>query len=99
MKLNKIKYVLIFSFLGLPGCDDVLDLEPLNIISDAVVWEDPQLIDAYLADLYYRTDFIELRGNLNEQTSLAMIASMGGEGRSFGAHHQSYKASTDVLTS
>ena len=99
MNLNKIKYLLIFSFLGLPGCDDVLDLEPLDIISDAVVWEDPQLIDSYLADLYYRTDFIELRGNLNEQTSFAMIASMGGEGRSFGAHHPSYRASTNVLTS
>ena len=98
MKLNKIKYLLIFSFLGFPGCDDVLDLEPLDIISDAVVWEDPQLIDSYLADLYYRTDFIELRGNLNEQTSFAMIASMGGEGRSFGAHHPSYRASTNVLT-
>ena len=99
MKLNKLKYLLIFSFLGFPGCDDVVDLEPLDIISDAVVWEDPQLIDAYLADLYYRTDFIELRGNMNEQTSFAMVASMGGEGRSFGAHHQSYIASTNVLTS
>ena len=99
MNLKKLKFLILFSFLGLPGCDDVLDLEPLDIISDAVVWEDPQLIDAYLADLYYRTDFIELRGNMNEQTSFAMIASMGGEGRSFGAHHQSYIASTNVLTS
>ena len=99
MNLSKIKYLLIFSLLGLPGCDEVLDLEPLDTISDAVVWEDPQLIDSYLADLYYRTDLIELRGNLNEQTSFAMIASMGGEGRSFGAHHQSYIASTNVLTS
>ena len=99
MNLKKIKYVLIFTLLFPLGCDDVLDLEPLDIISDAVVWEDPNLIDSYLADLYYRTDFIELRGNLNEQTSLAMIASMGGEGRSFGAHHQSYIASTNVLTS
>jgi hypothetical protein len=57
------------------------------------------LINSYLADLYYRTDFIELRGNENEQTSLAMIASTGGEGRSFGAHHQSYIASTSVITS
>lgn len=98
MKLNKIKFVLPFLLLGSQGCNDVLDLEPLDIISDAVVWEDPNLIDAYLADLYYRVDFIELRGNLAEQTSFAMIASMGGEGRSFGAHHPSYIASTNVIT-
>ena len=97
--MKNLKYLLLIFILSFTGCEDVLDLEPLDIISDAVVWEDPQLIDAYLADLYYRTDFIELRGNLNEQTSFAMIASMGGEGRSFGAHHQSYQASTNVLTS
>lgn len=99
MNLKKLQYLLLFAFLGLPGCDDVLDLEPLDMISDAVVWEDPNLIDAYLADLYYRTDFIEIRGNFAEQTSFAMIASMGGEGRSFGTHHPSYRASTNVITS
>lgn len=99
MILNRIKYLLIVLFLGSSGCQEFLDKEPLDVISDAIVWEDPSLIDAYLADVYYRTDFIELRGNYREQTSFAMIPSMGGEGRSFGAHHQSYKASTNVITS
>lgn len=97
--MKKIKYILAFLFLGSLGCQEFLDKEPLDIISDAAVWDDEGLINSYLADLYYRTDFIELRGNENEQTSLAMIASMGGEGRSFGAHHQSYIASTNVITS
>jgi len=98
--MKKIKSIILFILIGLTGCNEYfLDKEPLDIISDAVVWEDPALIDAYLADLYYRVDFIELRGNLGEQTSFAMIASMGGEGRSFGGHHLSYKSSTEVITS
>ncbi|MDX9882976.1 MAG: RagB/SusD family nutrient uptake outer membrane protein [Prolixibacteraceae bacterium] len=97
--MKKIKYLFILLFLGSLGCQEFLDKEPLDIISDAVVWDDEGLIDSYLADLYYRTDFIEIRGNYAEQTSFAMVASMGGEGRSFGAHHQSYVASTNVITS
>ena len=98
--MTKIKYILLLMLTGLTGCQDYfVDKEPLDIISDVVVWDDPALIDAYLADLYYRVDFIELRGNEGEQTSHAMIASMGAEGRSFGGHHQSYIASTQVITS
>ena len=98
--MKNIKTLLIVLSLCFWSCEKAfLDKEPLDIISDPIVWQDPNLIDAYLADLYFRTDFMELRGNLGEQTSLAMIASMGGEGRSFGAHHQSYQASTNVITS
>lgn len=97
--MRKVKILTALVLLVSSGCESFLDKEPLDIISDPVVWEDPALVDAYLADLYFRVDFIELRGNVNEQTSLAMIASMGGEGRSHGAHHQSYIASTNVMTS
>jgi hypothetical protein len=97
--MKKIKYFLIFILLNSVGCQDFLDKKPLDIISDAVVWNDKKLIDSYLADLYFRTDFIEIRGNFAEQTSFAMIPSMGGEGRSFGTHHQSYISSTNVITS
>lgn len=94
-----IKILTLSLFLTCLGCMDFLDKEPLNIISDDIVWNDQALINSYLADLYYRTDFIEIRGDYAEQTSLAMVASMGGEGRSFGAHHGSYIASTRVITS
>jgi len=97
--MKKIKYLFALLVLSFMGCEDFLNKEPVNMITDAAVWNDQALIDSYLADLYYRTDFIELRGNEDEQTSLAMIASMGGEGRSFGTHHQSYIASTSVITS
>ena len=49
--------------------------------------------------MYKRVDFIEVRGNDFSQTSHGLIASMSGNGRSFGTHHGSYKASTQVLTS
>ncbi len=99
LNMKRIKYLLGLLPLFFFGCESFLDKEPLDIISDAVVWDDEKLINSYLADLYYRVDFIEIRGNTAEQTSFAMVASMGGEGRSFGTHHQSYIASTSVLTS
>lgn len=97
--MKKYIYSILLLSLITVSCEDYLDKEPLDIITDSVVWQDPALIDAFLADLYKRVDFIELRGDGTEQTSLAMIASMGGEGRSFGGHHLSYKASTNVITS
>lgn len=94
---NKVYLILLISFITF-SCEDYLDKEPLDLITDPVVWQDPALISAYLADLYDRVDFIEIRGD-NQQTSLAMIASMAGAGRSFGTHHGSYGSSTSVLTS
>lgn len=34
------------------ACQDVLEKQPLDMISDAVVWSDPVLIEAYLAQQY-----------------------------------------------
>lgn len=43
---------MVISF-ALSSCNqDVLDKEPLDIISDVTVWNDPVLIDSYLADVY-----------------------------------------------
>jgi hypothetical protein len=94
---NKVYLILVIAFITF-SCEGYLDKEPLDLITDQVVWQDPALISAYLADLYDRVDFIEKR-NDNAGTSFALIASMAGEGRSFGTHHQSYGASTNVLSS
>ncbi len=50
-------YVTIFIFLGIVGCSNVFERQPLDKISSAAVWEDLQLIDANLADLYLSTPF------------------------------------------
>lgn len=44
-----IKYILLFTSLLLISCEDVLEKEPLDLITDAAVWRDPILIDSYLA--------------------------------------------------
>lgn len=48
--------IIIFSSL-LFGCNnEILDMKPLDIISDAAVWDDEALIDAYLISLYDRAE-------------------------------------------
>lgn len=53
----KTKLVLfLIGLCGLSSClDDILDKKPLDIISDDVVWNDPVMIDAYLAQQYMLT--------------------------------------------
>jgi hypothetical protein len=56
MKNKWLYLILIAGLLSLtPSCvDDVLNKKPLNIISEEVVWDDPNLVDAYLAHKYSR---------------------------------------------
>lgn len=50
------KLYIILSLLTLASCqDNILNKEPLDIISDAVVWEDKDLVDAYLLRQYENT--------------------------------------------
>ncbi|GAI11149.1 unnamed protein product [marine sediment metagenome] len=90
---------------------DVLDKQPLDIISDVIIWNDEALIDSYLADLYDRVDFIEKRGHSGGKSveyvtdaqsirgvSFGMIGSMGAESRSYGGHHEPYRSATMVIT-
>ena len=51
-----IIYLPVF-LLFLSSCEDVLDKKPLDIISDAVVWSDPVLVDAYLNECMPKWDF------------------------------------------
>jgi len=49
-----MKKVVLF-IQSLASCEDeLLDKKPLDIISDAQVWSDPNLIDAYIMNLYDR---------------------------------------------
>jgi hypothetical protein len=98
--MNSFKYIIVSAILliSLAGCESVLDKQPLDTISDVIVWEDETLVESYLANLYFETDFIEMRGD-RYCVSFAMIPSLGGEGRSYGGHHQPYRASTRAMTS
>ncbi len=50
--MKKMLHILIIVLFCSTSCESVLDKEPLNIISDAVVWNDETLIDAYLTEIY-----------------------------------------------
>ena len=92
--MKNIKYLTILIAIAFTSCLDVLDKEPLDVISDAVVWSDPALADAYLNDIYYRVDFLNRRDN---DVSMGMIASMGAESKNYGAWQVPYKASTVII--
>ncbi len=98
MTMKRIKYLIIlFITVGFTSCLDVLDKEPLDVISDVVVWSDPSLVDAYLNDIYYRADFM-YGGPGKDDVDLGLIASMGGESRNYGAWQRPYAASTAIIT-
>ena len=97
--MKNIKYIIVTALLllSVTGCE-VLDKEPLDVISDAIVWNDATLVDTYLANVYFETDLSEQRQE-RYGVNMAMVASMGGEGRSYGGHHQPYRAATRAITS
>jgi len=98
MKTLKYPFLLIL-FLNATSCEEVLDKQPLDIISDNLVWNDKQLVESYVANLYFETDFMERRAPKTQTgVSFGMIASLGGEARSYGGHHEPYKAATRPIT-
>ena len=82
--MKNIKYIIVTALLllSVTGCE-VLDKEPLDVVSDAIVWNDATLVETYLANLYFETDFIELR-HQRYAVRLSMIPTLGGESRSYG---------------
>ena len=53
-RLISIYLITILAIIVSSCEEDVLDKKPLDIISDAVVWNDPNLIDAFFTNVYYR---------------------------------------------
>jgi hypothetical protein len=52
--IHSLFFALVLLFAQ--GCEkQLLDKEPLDMISDAIVWDDPALCNAYLAQLYANT--------------------------------------------
>ena len=54
--MKKILFLSMTTLFLFSSClDDILDKKPLDMITDAVVWEDPVLIDAFLTTQYSYT--------------------------------------------
>jgi len=49
--MKKYIIIMIFGFL-LTSCEDILDIKPTTFVSDAVIWEDKNLIDQFVANTY-----------------------------------------------
>lgn len=53
MKSIKFYRILVMTLVTmLTSCNDVLDKRPLDILSDDVIWDDPSLVDKYMANQY-----------------------------------------------
>jgi hypothetical protein len=50
--MKKIKIILGAGLLLLASCSDILDIKPTNFVSDAVIWDDRNLIDQFVANTY-----------------------------------------------
>lgn len=61
---NRIFGILI-TLLLFTGCQDLLDLKPLDKVGDEVVFSNEDGIKAYLANLYYRSPFEEFNHTFN----------------------------------
>ncbi len=56
--MKKLVYTIVFASFVFSSCDSVLEREPLDIISDTTVWDDPVLVDAYILDVYSHMYFM-----------------------------------------
>jgi len=74
-------YIIIATLILFGGCQDPFDLQPNNIISEELVFEDPNLSDAYLAELYADASIIEEGGQSG--LNINLINAFGGEARNF----------------
>lgn len=82
---------LLFILLFFTSCEEVLDKQPLDTVTDAAIWADPVLMDGYLLQCYsemkfyfempYNADFnVLMANNSNDAVSLSdeCLAAWGG---------------------
>jgi hypothetical protein len=68
--MKKLKYLYLIIFLASFGCaEDIMDRQPLDIISEAVVWNDIALADAKLNGIYQSIPFLFGEGNYSSANS------------------------------
>ncbi|WP_108424488.1 RagB/SusD family nutrient uptake outer membrane protein [Flagellimonas amoyensis] len=55
--MKNYKILVFVSIIFMCSCEDVLEKEPLDLITDATVWKDPVLSDSYLDQCYAEMKF------------------------------------------
>ncbi len=86
MKKLKYLYSTVLAIALIAGCEQVgeLDLQPQDLVSSSIIYEDKSLADAYLAQIYNNTLiwWTDFRGQ-GGVTSMGLIEGMGGVCRGF----------------
>ncbi len=93
---NKIYILCIGLLIGLSSCsDEFVQVDPTNLITDSQVWQDQNLVNAFLNNVYNSLEFSDLTGEQN--FNQALIASMGMELRVYDAWQNPYKRSLEII--
>lgn len=90
LKSNIMKKILVLftvCFLTF-SCEEVVDKEPLDMITDAQVWDDPALIDAHLTFLYSQTQNFLPYAGYGAQNPLVNLTDEGRCGIGWSNVHQ-----------
>lgn len=92
--MKKTIYILFGFMLLANSCTDPFELTPTDIISDAFVFEDANLANAFLADLYIRAQWHINSGQANYNMNL--INAFGGESRNFAPWQEPFGQVMDI---
>lgn len=93
---NKLYILCIGLLIGLSSCsDDFVQVDPTTLITDSQVWQDQNLVDAFLNNVYNSLEFVDLTGEQN--FNQVLIASMGMELRVGDAWQNPYKRSVEII--
>ncbi len=88
------KYIYFIAiFLTLLGCEQILDIQPTNIISEDAVKSDPVLVDAFLNKIYNAIRW--QTGAPNER--MATLSTCADEHTVFAGWQQPYKAAMHIM--
>lgn len=91
--MKKILYIITLTLL-LTGCNDLLDIQPTNIISEDAVKNDPALVDAFLNKIYANTRF---RSGSTYSPDQALLGVMSGEQNIFAPWQQPFAAAMKII--
>jgi hypothetical protein len=88
----------LFFYIGvllfLVSCENILDIQPTDIISEEAVKNDPALVDAFLNKIYAQTRFQSVGDVLNDA---ALLGVMSDEMNVFAAWQTNFAAATKII--
>ena len=93
--MKKIIYIVLGISFAFTSCSEVLDQEPLGLISDASVWQDENLVDTKLNELYKNSLFLNQGGQAGFNAGLD--GNMAGEFRNIGPWETPNGNSTGII--